>query len=247
MKNLTVIACAALLAAWAALAARPQFTGLQDAQGLRDQAQQTLSRDTELAATLPGEQRRAAQLALRSEQLAATLPAREDLSALLRDLRVMADARKVTLSAVARNVIPGKVPGISAITLNLSGAGRYPDMQRFLDDLHGTSRAITTDSGSFTVSQGALNTTLKLITYARNLPVPKQVTAEQSGSPLQPTGTLQSQSTQSQGTQTQNMPSTPGDTGAASPVTVTPVTVTPINAAPATLTPTTSTPAPGGS
>lgn len=213
MKNLTVIACALLLAAWGGLAARPQIAGLQDAQGLRDQTQQTLARDTELAKALPVEQRRAEQLALRSEQLSATLPAREDLSALLRDLRVMADARKVTVSAVARNAVTSPIPGISAITLNLSGTGRYPDVQRFLDDLHGTTRAITTDSGSFTVSQGGLSTTLKLITYARNLPIPK--TAGQTGS-LQPTGTLTPQGASP----------TSGTAQPATPVTVRPVTVT---------------------
>ncbi len=220
MKNLTLIACTLLLAAWGGLAARPQYQGLQDAQGLRDEAQQTLSQDQGLAATLPTEQRRATQLAARSEQLAATLPAREDLSALLRDLRVMADARGVTVSAVARSVLSSPIPGISAITLNLSGAGRYPDVQRFLNDLHKTSRAITTDSGSFTVSQGGLNTTLKLITYARNLPLPKPAAGTTPGSfPPQPTGTLPPQ----------GVSSTSGGGQPVAPVTVT------------------ATPAPGGS
>ena len=90
---------------------------------------------------------------------------------MLQDLRVMADARHVDVSSISRAAAVSPTPGITAVTLTLTSKGTYPDVQRFLNDLHATTRALTTDSGTFTASKDGLTTSLKLITYARNLPV----------------------------------------------------------------------------
>jgi hypothetical protein len=74
-------------------------------------------------------------------------------------------------SSITRAAAVSPTPGIAAITLSVTGKGKYPDVQRLLNDLHSTTRAMTTDSGSFTAAADGLTTNLKLITYARNLPV----------------------------------------------------------------------------
>ncbi|GGR10080.1 type 4a pilus biogenesis protein PilO [Deinococcus ruber] len=171
MKNAAPLLSLLLLAGWGLLLARPQYSSLQDAQASRAAAEQTLQRDQTEVNSLPQEQQRAAQLAQRSANLDATLPTREGLAGVLRDLRVMAESRHVTLQSIARTAVSSPTPGIAAVTLNVSSSGSYPNTQRFLDDLHSTTRALTTSSGAFTAAAGGLNSSLKLVTYAKNLPL----------------------------------------------------------------------------
>jgi Tfp pilus assembly protein PilO len=160
-----------ILLGWGLLAAKPGYENLQASQAALVSAQDTLSRDQAEAASLAWEQKRTVALNERAGQLNATLPDREGLSSVLQDLRIMADARHVDVSSITRAAAVSPTPGIAAITLNVTGKGKYPDVQRFLNDLHATTRALTTDSGTFTATADGLTTSLKLITYARNLPV----------------------------------------------------------------------------
>lgn len=160
-----------ILLGWGLLAAKPGYENLQASQAALTAAQDTLTRDQTEAASLASEQKRAVALNDRAGQLNATLPDHEGLSAVLQDLRMMADARHVDVSSITRAATVSPTPGIAAITLNLTSKGKYPDVQRFLNDLHATTRALTTDSGTFTATADGLTTSLKLITYARNLPI----------------------------------------------------------------------------
>ena len=156
---------------WGLLAAKPGYENLQTSKDALTSAQDTLSRDEAEAASLGSEQKRAVALNERAGELNATLPDREGLFAVLQDLRLMADARHIDVSSITRAAAVSPTPGIAAITLSVTGKGKYPDVQRLLNDLHSTTRAMTTDSGTFTASADGLTTNLKLITYARNLPV----------------------------------------------------------------------------
>ena len=162
---------AVVVLGWGLLAAKPEYENLQASKDALSAAQDTLSRDQAEAASLGAEQKRATALNERAGELNATLPDREGLFAVLQDLRLMADARHVNVSSITRAAAVSPTPGIAAITLSVTGKGKYPDVQRLLDDLHSTTRAMTTDSGTFTAAADGLTTSLKLITYARNLPV----------------------------------------------------------------------------
>ena len=160
-----------VLLGWGLLAAKPEYENLQASQAALQSAKDTLDRDLAEAASLTAEQTRAVALNKRAGELNATLPDREGLSSVLQDLRIMADARHVDVSSISRAAAVSPTPGITAVTLTISGKGTYPDTQRFLNDLHATTRALTTDSGNFTASKDGLTSSLKLITYARNLPI----------------------------------------------------------------------------
>jgi Tfp pilus assembly protein PilO len=205
---------------WGLLAAKPEYENLQASKDALTSAQDTLSRDQAEAASLGSEQKRATALNDRASQLNATLPDREGLFTVLQDLRVMADARHVDVSSITRAAAVSPTPGIAAITLNVTGKGKYPDVQRLLNDLHSTTRAMTTDSGTFTAAADGLTTNLKLITYARNLPV---VAAPPCPAP----GATPSPTTPAAGTTAATPPANCPPAGTLTPPGTTPPTVTP--------------------
>lgn len=155
-------------------------TALTDAKA---QLEETLSR----ANRLPAERERKQDLLRSGAELSRTLPEREQLGSLLRDLRLTAADHNLTVTSVNRKADASPLPGITAVNLDFTVNGPYPGIQAYLEDLGHTQRALTITSGNLTATNDGVDSTLKLIAYARNVPDPDPApattvpTAEGSG------------------------------------------------------------------
>lgn len=147
----------------------------------KTQLQETLDR----ANRLPAERERKQELLRSSAELSRTLPEREQLGSLLRSLRLTAADHNLSVTNITRKADASPLPGITAINLDFAVSGAYPGVQAFLEDLGHTQRALTVTSGDLSAADGGVNTTLKLIAYARNVPVPETppANAAPSGAP----------------------------------------------------------------
>lgn len=149
-----------------------QYGAYQTALMEREEAAATRDETQERANRLPLEQQREVQLRIKNEKLQRTLPETEQLSDLLRELRLSAKERGLEVTAFNRKTAPASLPGITAITLNLSVTGPYPKTQAWLNDLNRNERTLNIPTASLTADPDGVKTQLTVIAYARNVKPP---------------------------------------------------------------------------
>lgn len=160
-----------------------QYAAMTQANTARTEARDRHADTQARAATLPAERQRQDTLLQSNAELQQTLPEREKLAALLRELRLGARQQGLNVSGVSRKADASPLPGVTAINLDLTVTGPYPALQAWLEALWRTDRALTIPSGRISAAEAGVEGELKIIAYARNVPVPAAPAATDASTP----------------------------------------------------------------